>query len=202
MCLGSVPSIPTNKVTTSFLLLCSFYDDLGCGFLDSRLPWRSSVVADGGCGRGGGKGALPKDHSIQIQSTLFCFIDLWFENSSTFSRLKNFLTISQNLLKNNFLDIISKTMYFTVRHFCSIPQSLFRIEIDLAKIFPGHLDISFINECKVFSVFFTPEFFVLEYNATSLILVGMDDQSINWLLHYLLHRADETQQGRNSCLRL
>ena len=32
--------------------------------------------------------------------------------------------------------------------------------------------------------------------------VGMDDQSISWLLHYLLHRADETQQGRNSCQRL
>ena len=28
-------------------------------------------------------------------------------------------------------------------------------------------------------------------------LVGTDDQSINWLLHYLLHRADETQQGRS-----
>ena len=26
----------------------------------------------------------------------------------------------------------------------------------------------------------------------------MDDQSISWLLHYLLHRADKTQQGRNS----
>ena len=30
-------------------------------------------------------------------------------------------------------------------------------------------------------------------------LMDMDDQSINRLLHYLLHRADETQQGRNSC---
>ena len=27
-------------------------------------------------------------------------------------------------------------------------------------------------------------------------------QRICWLLHYLLHRADETQQGRNSCPRL
>ena len=27
-------------------------------------------------------------------------------------------------------------------------------------------------------------------------LVGMDDQSIAWLLHYLLHCVDETQQGR------
>ena len=33
-------------------------------------------------------------------------------------------------------------------------------------------------------------------------LVDMDDQSINGLLHYWLHRADETQQGRNSCPRL
>ena len=27
----------------------------------------------------------------------------------------------------------------------------------------------------------------------------MNDQWISWLLHYLLHRAYETQQGRNSC---
>ena len=27
----------------------------------------------------------------------------------------------------------------------------------------------------------------------------VDDQSISWLLHYSLHRADGTQQGRNSC---
>ena len=33
-------------------------------------------------------------------------------------------------------------------------------------------------------------------------LAGMNDQSISWILHYLLHRADETQQGRNSCPRL
>ena len=30
----------------------------------------------------------------------------------------------------------------------------------------------------------------------------MDDQSTIWLFSYLLHRADETQQGRNSCPRL
>ena len=29
-----------------------------------------------------------------------------------------------------------------------------------------------------------------------------DDRPINRLLHYLLHRTDETQQGRNSCPRL
>ena len=133
MCLGSVPSIPTNKVTTSFLLLCSFYDDLGCGFLDSRLPWRSSVVADGGWGRGGGKGALPTDHNIQIQSTLFCFIDLWFENSSTLSHLKNFLGISQNLLKNNFLDIISKTMYFTAGTFAQSRNLCLELKLTFCK---------------------------------------------------------------------
>ena len=33
-------------------------------------------------------------------------------------------------------------------------------------------------------------------------LVGKDDQLISRLFHYLLHRADETQQGRNSCPRL
>ena len=32
--------------------------------------------------------------------------------------------------------------------------------------------------------------------------LGMDDQSISWLLHYLLNRADETEQGRDSCPRL
>ena len=30
----------------------------------------------------------------------------------------------------------------------------------------------------------------------------MDDQSTSWLPHYLLHRADETQQGQNSSPRL
>ena len=33
-------------------------------------------------------------------------------------------------------------------------------------------------------------------------LVSMNDHSTSWLLHYLLHRADETQQGRNSYPRL
>ena len=30
-----------------------------------------------------------------------------------------------------------------------------------------------------------------------LLVVGMEDQSINWLLHYLLHRADEAQLTRS-----
>ena len=30
----------------------------------------------------------------------------------------------------------------------------------------------------------------------------MADQSTSWLLHNLLHRADETRQGRNSCPQL
>ena len=30
----------------------------------------------------------------------------------------------------------------------------------------------------------------------------MDDQSISYLLHYLLHRAEVTQQGGNCCPRL
>ena len=33
-------------------------------------------------------------------------------------------------------------------------------------------------------------------------LVGMNDLSTSWLIHNLLHRASDTQQGRNSCPRL
>ena len=34
------------------------------------------MEADGGWVSGGGKGGLPTDHNIQIQSTLFCLLDL------------------------------------------------------------------------------------------------------------------------------
>ena len=43
---------------------------------------------------------------------------------------------------------------------------------------------------------------VMTSDETQIQIFADWSTSINWVLNYFLHRADETQQGRDSCPRL
>ena len=79
------------------------------------------------------------------------------------------------------------------------PQSPYRDNDMILWIFPVVLCDAFCmwywSICKSLVLSFS-------WGHHHLHLVGLDDQSITWLLQFLLYRADETQQGRNSCPRL